>query len=171
LLSCSTVQIIDVLGKIPYTHYVHVLSCTIFNIWQQLKKWKCKQFVIWNCVKVYCQNKQKLIEQKCGKELTRLHMNCTYWVVGREDSRWQLRICNFDLEIFCFNLTSNYIYTFFLYLSSWSFYLPLSYHQTPKPGWTQVLMKSKQFLPLIRHPSCYSCRQYVVDTTLRNTRK
>ena len=27
-----------------------------------------------------------LIEHKCGKELIRLHMNYTYWVVDREDS-------------------------------------------------------------------------------------
>ena len=29
---------------------------------------------------------QDLIEQKCGKELTRLYMNYTYWIVDREDS-------------------------------------------------------------------------------------
>jgi hypothetical protein len=27
-----------------------------------------------------------LIEHKCGTESTRLHMNYTYWFVGREDS-------------------------------------------------------------------------------------
>ena len=32
------------------------------------------------------QNKKDLIEQKCGKELTRLPMNCTYWVVDCKDS-------------------------------------------------------------------------------------
>jgi hypothetical protein len=37
-----------------------------------------------------------LIEQKCGKELTRLDMNCTFWVVDREDSARQLCLCNFD---------------------------------------------------------------------------
>ena len=35
-----------------------------------------------------------LIEHKCGKELTRLHMNYTQWVVDRDDSMSQLRLCN-----------------------------------------------------------------------------
>ena len=29
--------------------------------------------------------------------------------VDREDSAWRLRLCNFDLEIFCFNLTFFFI--------------------------------------------------------------
>ena len=31
--------------------------------------------------------------------------------------------------------------------------------------WTQVLTKGKQFLLLIRHPSCYPCSQIASDTT------
>jgi hypothetical protein len=41
------------------------------------------------CLKL-CQStlpeQKDLIEHKCGKKLTRLHMNYTYWVVDREDS-------------------------------------------------------------------------------------
>ena len=35
-----------------------------------------------------------LIEHNCGNELTRLHMNYAQWVVDREDSMLQLRLCN-----------------------------------------------------------------------------
>jgi len=44
------------------------------------------------------QNKKDLIEQKCGKELTRLPMNCTYWVVDCKDSAWQLRLWNLSAK-------------------------------------------------------------------------
>ena len=43
------------------------------------------------------------IEQNSGKELTRMRMHCTYW--DSVDSAWQLRPCNFGLEIFGFDLT------------------------------------------------------------------
>ena len=40
--------------------------------------------------------------------------------------------------------------------------------RTPlKTGWTQVPAKGNQFLPLMRHPPCYSCSQYLLDTTMR----
>ena len=40
-------------------------------------------------------------------------IECTYWVVDYEDSVWQLRLCNSDLNtcIFCFNLTCNCLST------------------------------------------------------------
>ena len=63
-------------------------GCTIFNIWEH---------ILWNSMEMktdwylkLCQitlpEQQDLIEQKWGKELTRLHMNYTYWVVDRENS-------------------------------------------------------------------------------------
>jgi len=36
---------------------------------------------------------------------------------------------------------------------------------------TRVLAKGKHFLPLIRHPSCYSYGWYVLDTTICNKHK
>ena len=85
LITCCTVQIIDVLGKIPYT----LCTCTIdvqSLIFDNSLRNENVNSLLFETVKIYCQNKTYLIEQKCGKELTRLHMNCTYWVVGCEDS-------------------------------------------------------------------------------------
>ena len=38
---------------------------------------------------------------------------------------------------------------------------------TKKRWWTQVFVKGKQFLSLLRHTSCYSYNQEVFDTTMR----
>jgi hypothetical protein len=39
---------------------------------------------------------------------------------------------------------------------------------TKNHGWTQAPAKGKQLLPLIRHPSCFSYSQYVLDITMHN---
>jgi len=40
-------------------------------------------------------------------------------------------------------------------------------HHTKHRWWTWVLAKGKQFLPLVRHPPCFSFSPDVFDTTLR----
>ena len=133
-------------------------------MWNLKCLWKC--FLVF--LKVYCP--KTTFEKTCF-----LSFSFTFFLVLFVSVfLWFCFVCfSFFKIIFPFWLLVWFVFVFFI---GCLFVKQRKNHKTTEkkndepyqnPGWTQMLGKGNQYLPLIRHPACYSYIQDMFDTSIR----